>query len=210
MNHVVRKEFNCFMANRSGAKSKAKSRGAQELVYRKEGVEMQRKLDEARGREWANWIKYKATRQPTEKEVDVLLRKGYKAIPMRWVDIDKNSKLRVPGGPPVEEKLKSRLVMRGDLEEGNFRVDCPTSSQVGVHLILSFSACTGQALRSGDITSAFLQGAPIDRTLLMKVPHDGIPNVNGDGFAHPHELSYCSHEHLWISRCTSWILVGTT
>ena len=185
VNHVVRKEFNCFMANRSGAKSKAKSRGAQELVYRKEGVEMQRKLDEARGREWANWIKYKATRQPTEKEVDVLLRKGYRAIPMRWVDIDKNSKLRVPGGPPVEEKLKSRLVMRGDLEEGNFRVDCPTSSQVGVHLILSFSACTGQALRSGDITSAFLQGAPIDRTLLMKVPHDGIPNVNGDGFAHP-------------------------
>ena len=138
VNHVVRKEFNCFMVNRSGAKAKAKSRGAQEIIYRKESEEMQRKLDEARGREWSNWVKYKATRQPTTKEVEMLLRKGYKAIPMRWVDIDKNSKLRVPGGPPVEEKLKSRLVMRGDLEEGDFRVDCPTSTQVGVHMLLSY------------------------------------------------------------------------
>ena len=185
VNHVVRKEFNCFMVNRSGAKAKAKSRGAQEIIYRKESEEMQRKLDEARGREWSNWVKYKATRQPTTKEVEMLLRKGYKAIPMRWVDIDKNSKLRVPGGPPVEEKLKSRLVMRGDLEEGDFRVDCPTSTQVGVHMLLSYAACTGQALRSGDITSAFLQGAPIDRTLLMKVPHDRIPNENGVGYSHP-------------------------
>lgn len=102
---------------------------------------MKGKLDEARGKEWANWVKYGATREPSPQEVDQLLRQGYKAIPMRWVDIDKNSKLRVPGGPEVELKLKSRLVMRGDLEPGDFRVDCPTSSQVGVHLVISYAAC---------------------------------------------------------------------
>ena len=184
VNHAVRQEFNCFLVKRSSAKAKAKSRGAQELVYRHETDEMKGKLDEARGKEWANWVKYGATREPSPQEVDQLLRQGYKAIPMRWVDIDKNSKLRVPGGPEVELKLKSRLVMRGDLEPGDFRVDCPTSSQVGVHLVISYAACTGQKLRAGDITSAFLQGAPIDRVLLMKVPSDGIPNTNGIGNAY--------------------------
>ena len=90
----------------------------------------------------------------------------------------------MPGGPQVDLKLKSRLVMRGDFEPGDFRVDCPTSSQVGVHLVISYATCGGLRLRAGDITSAFLQGAPIDRVLLMKVPSDGIPNVNGQGNAY--------------------------
>ena len=184
VNHAVRHEFNCFLAKRTSAKAKAKSRGAQEIVYRHETEEMRQKLDEARGKEWSNWLKYGATREPSAEEVDRLLRQGYKAIPMRWVDIDKNDKLRVPGGPQVDLKLKSRLVMRGDLEPGDFRVDCPTSSQVGVHLVISYATCEGLRLRAGDITSAFLQGAPIDRVLLMKVPSDGIPNVNGQGNAY--------------------------
>ena len=55
---------------------------------------------------WWCWVKYKATRQPTMEEVDMLLKRGHRAIPMRWVDIDKNSKLRVSwrttGGGEIE------------------------------------------------------------------------------------------------------------
>ena len=106
VNHAVRHEFNCFLVKRTSAKAKAKSRGAQEIVYRHETGEMRQKIDEARGKEWSNWLKYGATREPSAEEVDRLLRQGYKAIPMRWVDIDKNDKLRVPGGPQVAPMLR--------------------------------------------------------------------------------------------------------
>ena len=45
-----------------------------------------------------------------------MIQSGIKPVPMRWVDVDKNYKLRVEGGDEVPEKLKGRLVLRGDLE----------------------------------------------------------------------------------------------
>ena len=179
---VLKKEFHAFMAKRAG-KKKADPEVSGELVYARETEEVQRALDETRGKEWSNWLKYRATRIPTKEEVDKIMKKGGRAIPMKWVELDKNAKLRVEGGPSVERKLKSRLVLRGDLEPGDFRVDCPTTSAVGTHLVFSFAACGGYQLYAGDITAAFLQGAPIQRELLMKVPSTGIPNVDGKGYA---------------------------
>lgn len=60
---------------------------------------MRKNLDQSRSKEWSNWLKYRATRFPDKNEVEKLLKTGYKATPMRWVDIDKNEKLRVGGGP---------------------------------------------------------------------------------------------------------------
>ena len=53
------------------------------------------------------WLKYKAIRFPTEEEVAALVEGGCDTIPMRWVDIDKNEKLRVPGGPEVPRSLRA-------------------------------------------------------------------------------------------------------
>ena len=58
-------------------------------------------------------------------------------------------------------------------------MDCPTASHVGTHLVLSFAACNNYTLYAGDITAAFLQGTPISRKLLMKVPSSGIPKEDG-------------------------------
>ena len=153
---VLKKEFHAFMAKRAG-KKKADPEVSGELNYARESEEVQRALDETRGKEWSNWLKYRATRTPKEKEVQEILKKGGRAIPMKWVELDKNAKLRVEGGPSVERKLKSRLVLRGDLEPGDFRVDCPTTSAVGTHLVFSFAARGGYQLYAGDITAAFLQ-----------------------------------------------------
>ena len=121
-------------------------------------------------------MKYKAVRFPTKSELTVLREQGEA---MRWVDIDKNDKPPVPGGDPVPEKLKSRLVIRGDLEQQQFRTDCPTASSTCIHILLACAASRGLKLHSGDITAAFLQGAPIQRTSLLRAPKDGIPL--GDG-----------------------------
>ena len=179
---ALKKEFTSFMAKRYNKKGgDPKSTG--ELRYERETKEMQRQLDITRGKEWTNWVKYKATRVPSKKEVEQMLMAGIKPVPMRWVDVDKHARLRVEGGPEVEPKLKSRLVLRGDLEEGDFRVDCPTATATGTHLVISFAACTRRRLRAGDISAAFLQGSPINRELLMKVPNTGIPGPDGQGYA---------------------------
>ena len=44
-----------------------------ELRYERETKEMQRQLDITRGKEWTNWVKYKATRVPSKKEVEQML-----------------------------------------------------------------------------------------------------------------------------------------
>eukprot|EP00435_Cladocopium_sp_Y103_P049738 s980_g15.t1 len=114
---ALSREFVCFMAKRKG---KADSN---EINYGRASEEMRQKLNESRVKEWANGMKYKAVRFPTEEELTVLRERRGDEIP-RWVNIDKNEKLRAPGGEEVPETLKSRLVIRGDLEQQQFRTDC--------------------------------------------------------------------------------------
>ena len=173
--YAVDREFVCFLAKRVNKKKAATG----EKVYRHETPEMQRKLRESRNKEWNSWKKYKAVRLLSDEEAQQLISQGYKPIPTRWVDLDKNEKLRTTN-KDVEEKLKSRLVMRGDLEQGDFRVDCPTASSVGIHLLVSYTACRGLELKSGDITAAFLQGAPIQRIVILRAPAEGIPGDDGE------------------------------
>ena len=103
---------------------------------------MQKNLRESRNKEWNSWKKYQAVRLLTAEEAQQLISQGYKPIPTRWVDLEKNEKLRTTN-TDVEEKLKSRLVMQGDLEQGDFRVDCPTASSMGIHLLVIYTACQG-------------------------------------------------------------------
>lgn len=159
--------FLAFMAKRKGP-------DVNELNFDRVDDHIRERLCVSRSKEWGNWMQYKAIRLPTEEEVQDLLAIGTQAIPMKWVDLDKNEKLRVPGGPEVPEKWKSRLVCRGDLEREQFRTDCPTASHTTIHVLLSWAACHGYQLKSGDISAAFLQGSPIERTLLLRAPRDGI------------------------------------
>eukprot|EP00435_Cladocopium_sp_Y103_P054380 s860_g17.t1 len=93
-------------------------------------------------------------------------------IPSRWVDVDKSE-------DPTKPEYKSRLVARGDLEKNlssQVRTDSPTSSQLFLHTVISFSVCKKRRLRGGDISAAFLQGTRIKRKLALKLPSDGIPD----------------------------------
>ncbi len=151
-------------------------------------------------------MKYKAIRFPTTTEVEEMLQGGCEVIPMRWVDIDKNEKLRIPGGPEVPEKLKSRLVIRGDLEKESFRTDCPTASNTAINILLSYAANKGLELHSGDIAAAFLQGAPIERTLTTSVSTEGRRS-GGRRRRHPTDVTlHRSDVGVWIKRRTTRFL----
>ena len=77
---ALKKEFTSFMAKRYNKKGgDPKSTG--ELRYERETKEMQRQLDITRGKEWTNWVKYKATRVPSKKEVEQMLMAGIKPVP---------------------------------------------------------------------------------------------------------------------------------
>ena len=49
--------------------------------------------------------------------------------------------------------------------------------------MLSYAATNNLELKSGDISVAFLQGAPSQRTLILMAPKDGIPTEEGNNIA---------------------------
>ena len=163
-----------FLARRTNYKKK--SAGSKEINYSKASPEMQAKLDQTRHKEWTNWTNFDACEVIPPQDADRFRKKHPRAqvAPMRWVDVNKADE-------GEEEQLKSRLVVRGDLEnqahQGGVRTDSPTASHLMLSMVLSFASCNGLRLHSGDITAAFLQGLGLSRMLIMSLPKDGVPGV---------------------------------
>ena len=155
----------------------AKQGAGRELPYNKASPELRAQIDQARRKEWDNWKGYTNMRKITKEEFQTMraANPDLRIIPTRWVDIDKSD-------DPTQMKLKSRFVVRGDLEDATkMRTDSPTGSQVAMGLTLSFAASTGQPLRSGDISAAFLQGSELDRQLVLSMPKGGTPYDMNEG-----------------------------
>jgi hypothetical protein len=146
--------FDAFVANRTKAFKNKKSRESlgKELRFDKATPRQQQLLLKAREAEWQNWTSYKSVDIISQEEASRLIATGVKPVPTRWVELDKNEALRVPGGPTLPPKMKSRLVVRGDLEEQAARTDSPTSSMTAHNLVLSFAASRSCPLGSADIT----------------------------------------------------------
>ena len=147
-----------------------------EINYKKSDPDVQHALDQTRRKEWNNWKQFQAAHVlPPGKEQDEYLAANpdLVVIPSRWVDTDKSE-------DPSKPEYKSRLVARGDLEKSSstspVRTDSPTSSQLFLHTIISFSVCKKKKVGGGDISAAFLQGTQIKRKLALKLPADGIPD----------------------------------
>ena len=148
-----------------------KAGAGRELIYQKEDHVVQKKLDGTRLKEWQNWQKYSDGVWITEEQLNKMKKEDPKirVIPTRWVDVNKAE-------VGQEEKLKSRLVVRGDLEDSSaMRTDSPTCSLGMISLTMCLSACRNTSLWSGDISAAFLQGSKLDRTLILSMPKGGIP-----------------------------------
>ena len=174
--------WQCFVLSRQVKKYKNQKRNqkvgaGRELVFSKETPEVRLGLIETREKEWSNWMKY-ANGKLIDDQMLKKLRKDQpwlRVIPTRWVDVDK-----AEVGQTM--RLKSRLVVRGDLEDAtNMRTDPPTSSQTMMTLVLILSACRDTILWAGGISAAFLQGAKMDRILILSLPKDGAPEPECEG-----------------------------
>ena len=163
--------LHCFLAKRVFKKKRQVGAG-REINFDKSTEEIQKKLTATRAKEWNNWKQFNAVRilAPHEQEEFFQQNPETEIIPTRWVDTDKAE-------AHEESVYKSRLVARGDLEKNNnLRTDSPTSSQLFLNLVISYAACTGEPLKGGDISAAFLQGTGIQRLLALKLPAGGVPD----------------------------------
>ena len=138
----------------------------------------------SRQKEWDKWKNFHAGIMMNGPELQELIDEGHTPIPTQWVEVDKKDPLRKPD-TPIEEhetELKSRLVVRGDLEKGteNLRSDSPTCDTEAQNLIFSFAASHRLKIRSIDITNAYFQGETQDRLMLLKQPSGGLPGEDPD------------------------------
>ena len=85
-------------------------------------------------------------------------------ISLRWVCTPK-----IINGTP---SIKARLVAKGFQEQQYVRGDSPTCSREGVKISLAIIASKSWTLKSLDISTAFLQGGPIDREIYVVPPRE--------------------------------------
>ena len=91
----------------------------------------------------------------------------------------RNRQKRRESGPHLAPLFQSRLVIRGYLEETTgVSTDSPTCDIEGLNILLSWASCERLTVKSGDITSAYFQGCPLERLILMRQPPGGVPDVD--------------------------------
>ena len=89
------------------------------------------------------------------KEVDET---GQFVLGSRYVIEDKNG------------NVKARFVAKGNEERGDPRSDSPTASKDYFKTFLALAANEGYQIKNLDVTTAFLQGYPLDREVCIKPP----------------------------------------
>ena len=110
---------------------------------------------DSKAKELDKWIKYEAF-----KEVDL---DEQHVLGSRWVVVEK------PDGT-----VKSRFVVKGNEERGDPRSDSPTASKDSFKMFLAISANEKFELKSLDVTTAFLQGNPIQREIFIQPPPEKV------------------------------------
>ena len=91
---------------------------------------------------------------------------GQKAVSSKWIFHEKKH-------PDGSRKLKARLVARGFEEKlADKRVDSPTCSRQGIRLAFLTASSMNWELQAMDISSAFLQGNALQRTVYVRPPKE--------------------------------------
>eukprot|EP00435_Cladocopium_sp_Y103_P031935 s3523_g8.t1 len=142
---LARRDFDAFLGKK-GPKKKRQVGAGRELNYMRSEAHVKEALNETRLKEWNSWKQFQAAYvlPPGPEQAQFLDNPDLVVIPSRWVDVDKSEDAENPA-------FKSRLVARGDLEktkDGNqaVRTDSPTSSQLFLHTIISYSVCKKRRL----------------------------------------------------------------
>ena len=136
-------------------------------------------------KEWRQWLHYDAVEMLNRP-----LKPGEEALDMRVMHTDKNETLR--GARSYEEipvEAKSRIVVQGprDMpgEDEQRDTSSPTLPEDCLHLLFMVCISMGWTVEQGDVEAAFLNGAELLRTLILRAPRTGFPAIEGVSEAVP-------------------------
>ena len=169
--------FTCFMAGKDEIVEEGK-KVLKSIHFESAPPEVQKALQASRAQEWSKFESFGAVVPLTPDQVQALDAEGPQIIPSKWVDVDK-AQYKKGRDPNYQPQYKSRLVSCGNFEcSDGLRSDSPTADIEVHNLICCWCAAHELDLHSADVTSAYFQGRPLDRVLLMRQPRGGIPGVD--------------------------------
>ena len=124
---------------------------------------------EAIEKEWKSWMDYQSCEVLSrEQSLAVEEQQSDRILPSRFVLRDKNAGLKAPDGTPMPLKAKARLCLAGhlcpDSMSGELQLDSPTIERLSTMIFLHNVVSNGWLKNwfVGDISNAFLQGAPLE------------------------------------------------
>ena len=167
-------------------KNKLKRMMDKEIPYEKIPIEGRPLYAEAQEKEWSSWKQYDSCEVLSEEESARVLRECPKRVlPSRYVYRNKNAGLLDESGKPLPVRAKARLCLQGhlcpDSQSGQVQVDSPTVERVSTMLFLHVCISYGWTGNwfIGDISNAFLQGAPLQgrQAMYMRPPKQGLKGV---------------------------------
>ena len=153
------------------------------IHYESAPPDVQKNIMDARTKEWNKFLEVGAVVEISKEDAERLIAEGHQCIPSKWVDVDKNQFMKGRTDQEYVPKFKSRLVSCGNFEvsEG-LRSDSPTADTEAHNILCCWAAIQGAQLHSADVASAYFQGRPLDRVLIMRQPRGGLPGVDPEVF----------------------------
>ncbi len=132
-------------------------------------------------------------------------------VPVRYVRTNEDK-----SGEDENLIAKSRLVVPGHVdtdgevpvEDGGFRTDAPTASQLDFHMLCSLASRRNWKLTSFDVKTAFLSRENTDREIYCRLPREGLPLVAPRSLIKLVKGAYGLREapRLWYLRIRKLIL----
>ena len=168
------------------SKNKLKRMMDKEIPYEKIPEQERDLYREAQEKEWTSWKQYDSCEILSEEDSARIMREcPNRVLPSRYVYRNKNAGLVDDQGKPLPTRAKARLCLQGhlcpDAQTGQVQVDSPTVERVSTMLFLHMAVSYGwtQNWFIGDISNAFLQGAPLigKQPMYMKPPKQGLEGV---------------------------------
>ena len=168
------------------SKNKLKRMMDKEIPYERIPQQERALYQEAEEKEWNSWKQYDSCEVLSEEEsARVLQESPNRVLPSRYVYRNKNAGLIDEQGRPLPTRARARLCLQGhlcpDAQTGQVQVDSPTVERVSTMLFLHLAVSYGWTKNwyIGDISNAFLQGAPLvgKQPMYMKPPKQGLAGV---------------------------------
>ncbi|CAE7707379.1 RE1 [Symbiodinium sp. CCMP2592] len=168
------------------SKTKLKRMMEKEIPYDCIPADQREVYKAAEDKEWKSWLDYESCEILSLEESRRIEReRPDRILPSRYVFRDKNAGLLGPDGRPLPVKAKARLCLQGhlcpDSKTGLVQVDSPTVERVSTMIFLHLVTSLGwsQNWFVGDISNAFLQGAPLkDKPdMFMRQPKQGLKGM---------------------------------